>query len=763
MRRLAAALAIVWVSAPALAGVTDAQIHSFLQSNQYWDEGPYFREMAVLYRAVRDAPDGAKVSGAAATLALRWKIPKAAATELIEGVIGRYEFATEMPLAERNRRYVESYRRATAAAPDSPELWAVGLNPMSDLLCDDAQVRDAYLARKFSEAHFFELQTCLKWLPEFVRLHPANLVGRFELARYLGWREPAAGLAAARWTLDGVPDGGGPPSDLAVLATRYFWSLLGDDGLTSRLLGEGTGLTAERRDAVLRGPVSVVQVAGHRMLAEPEANDLRNKAVMQWEAALIAAGHVAEARAEFVRDTPAPPFLEDAAAGHTDADLYDRYVGNENSPALLWTLTAYGKAVQGVVGKFLAANHVETAASVMQERVCEQIRRDETWPQLERELQALPPAFQTYWQQFRDELPRSRRAAGCTSPHEWTASAMSSRLPRFSEVPMSGAQKSASPVTGYTREVPLPASFKLLRAERSGDEIRAICISPAVDPGGEVSPGGYWLLRSRDAGASWRSPVYLGFQYQQPYVVVDQPRVPLFAPGLLRLEVRIAELDPGSITHPPIALRVRREAQDLYIDLPLADLERDSDADGFTDLLEAKLTTDPHNPDTDGDGLADAYDDFPQASARARPDVLAPILADLLGKLTGYERAAVIEPTRNASSPASTARAPGTAGSMLFKFIEGDASQFAGLRVDGQVIVVSPQQIDELRARYGPFDPLGFTAVLDPQRTRAQVRWGAGWTGGTIDYKLVDGRWVGEEKGRWMTRSPISRPRTSPG
>src|SRR6188768_4216831 len=123
MRRLAAALAIVWVSAPALAGVTDAQIHSFLQSNQYWDEGPYFREMAVLYRAVRDAPDGAKVSGAAATLALRWKIPKAAATELIEGVIGRYEFATEMPLAERNRRYVESFRRATAAAPDSPELW----------------------------------------------------------------------------------------------------------------------------------------------------------------------------------------------------------------------------------------------------------------------------------------------------------------------------------------------------------------------------------------------------------------------------------------------------------------------------------------------------------------------------------------------------------------------------------------------------------------------------------------------------------------
>jgi len=340
---------------------------------------------------------------------------------------------------------------------------------------------------------------------------------------------------------------------------------------------------------------------------------------------------------------------------------------------------------------------------------------------------------------------------------------MSSRLARLEEVPMSAAQKSAPAMPGYTGSVPLPPGFKLLRAERVGDEIRAVCISTAVDPGGEVGRGGYWLLRSRDGGASWPSPEYLGFPYQQPYVVVEAARVSMFAPRVLRLEVKVEELDPASISHPPIALRLRREASDLYVDLPLAGIERDSDGDGFTDLLEAKLATDPHDPDTDGDGLRDGADDFPQASARAAPDVLAPILLDMLGRLAAYARAAVIEPTRRDDGSAMSARTRGSAGSTLFKFIEGDARQFAGLRVDGQVIVLSEQQIDELRARYGPFDVLGYSAVIDPQRTRAQVRWGTGWTGGTINYHLEDGRWVGEEQGRWMTRAPISRPRISPG
>jgi hypothetical protein len=765
MRKILAGLAIAWLSLPVLAGVTDAQIQSFLQSNEYWAEDPYFRELRVLYLALRDAPDGAKVSGAADALASRWKIPKAAATELVEGEIGQHEFVTEMPLAERRKNHAESFRRATAAAPDSPEVWAVGLTSIAgDVFCNDPQIRDAYLARKFSETHYFELQNCLNWLPTFVRLHGANLVGRFELARYLSWHEPAAGLAMARWMLDGIPDGGGPPIGLALFATRYYWGLLGDSGLSKSLLDEGARIGPAWREAVLRGRVAIQVVSGHPLLTGPESEDLRSNALVQWEAALVAENRIPEARAEFVREGHGPLFLEDAAAGHSNADLYERYIGDEQSTASLWALTGKGKAVEGVVAKFLAANHMESAASVLQDSVCRQVKLDPGWPQLQRELEVLPPAFQVYWRQFSDALAQSRRAAGCTSAQEWTSSALSSRLPHFDEIPLSAAQKSATPISGYAGEVPLPKSFKLLRAERSGDEIRAVCLSPAVDPGGEVSPGGYWLLRSRDAGTTWLTPLYLGFQYQQPYEVAEQARVSLFAPDVLRLEVQVAELDPDSISHPPVALRLRRESKDVYVDLQMVDIERDSDGDGFTDLVEAKLATDPNNPDTDGDGLNDAFDDFPQASARAEPGVLAPILVDMLGKLTGYERAAVIEPVRVGRSAATSARTRGVAGSLLFKFIEGDARQFAGLRIDGQVIVLSEQQIDALRARSGPFYPLSYTAVIDPQRTRAQVRWGAGWTGGVLNYKLKDGKWVGEEVGRWMTGVPlISKPRMSPG
>ena len=46
----------------------------------------------------------------------------------------------------------------------------------------------------------------------------------------------------------------------------------------------------------------------------------------------------------------------------------------------------------------------------------------------------------------------------------------------------------------------------------------------------------------------------------------------------------------------------------------------DSDGDGLTDLVEARLGTDPNNPDTDGDGLTDAVDLSPNAAPRPRGD-----------------------------------------------------------------------------------------------------------------------------------------------
>jgi hypothetical protein len=62
-------------------------------------------------------------------------------------------------------------------------------------------------------------------------------------------------------------------------------------------------------------------------------------------------------------------------------------------------------------------------------------------------------------------------------------------------------------------------------------------------------------------------------------------------------------------------------AQRRVIDIEL--VERDTDADGWTDVEEARLGLDPLKPDTDGDGLADGVDvcpDYAESPADATND-----------------------------------------------------------------------------------------------------------------------------------------------
>ncbi len=49
-------------------------------------------------------------------------------------------------------------------------------------------------------------------------------------------------------------------------------------------------------------------------------------------------------------------------------------------------------------------------------------------------------------------------------------------------------------------------------------------------------------------------------------------------------------------------------------------VRKDADGDGLTDLVEARLGTDPQKPDTDGDGLGDAVDPCPNAAPRPMGD-----------------------------------------------------------------------------------------------------------------------------------------------
>jgi hypothetical protein len=164
----------------------------------------------------------------------------------------------------------------------------------------------------------------------------------------------------------------------------------------------------------------------------------------------------------------------------------------------------------------------------------------------------------------------------------------------FAELPLppefrGTVQRPSRPPRGMAA---LPEGFIPIRVERDGGRAVAISVSQTYDPTGEVSSGGYWVHRSRDGGRTWDQPLYTGLAHRFPYVVAPASRMPMLDGEALNVEVEIAEIDTASITYPPVALQTRRRARDLYLRIPLADLVRDADGDGITDIAERKLLLD---------------------------------------------------------------------------------------------------------------------------------------------------------------------------
>jgi hypothetical protein len=167
------------------------------------------------------------------------------------------------------------------------------------------------------------------------------------------------------------------------------------------------------------------------------------------------------------------------------------------------------------------------------------------------------------------------------------------RLPQGIKPVVVSDQQIEARVKAAAQRVHLPSSFNVVRIDWKGQQVAAIVVSQALDPVGELSSGGYWVLLSRDGGATWGAPLYTGLRLNQPYVVRPLSALPMFDGDHLRVEVEIRELDPESIIFPPIGLAPKRVEKGLFLDLPLAALARDSDGDGLTDIIETRLLTDP--------------------------------------------------------------------------------------------------------------------------------------------------------------------------
>ncbi len=270
-----------------------------------------------------------------------------------------------------------------------------------------------------------------------------------------------------------------------------------------------------------------------------------------------------------------------------------------------------------------------------------------------------------------------------------------------------------------------PRRYWPVRAEKQGRRTVVLAFSQRFDPVGEVSPGGYWLLVS-NGGGEWQE-LYLCLGDHRPFHALEKSSVPLLdAKDIVRIAMEDAPINEKSITFPPIATSAPTRRGLVVLEAPLSALARDSDADGLSDLVEARLLLDPQKKDTDGDGVIDGDDATPRLDDRLPSTPLAEVYnAFFEDFLTGRKQpSALIVPP--GGSPMGT---PRTADLNDVRFLQGEGASLGGLRTLVRIITLSEGELEAARARFGAFYPMSIEVFLNGA-DHAFIEWSEGWRGG---------------------------------
>jgi hypothetical protein len=180
-------------------------------------------------------------------------------------------------------------------------------------------------------------------------------------------------------------------------------------------------------------------------------------------------------------------------------------------------------------------------------------------------------------------------------------------------------------------------------------------------------------------------------------------------------------------------LSIRRADTETVVTVDLAEARRDSDGDGFTDLVERRLSLDPRNPDSDGDGMADAADPVPNARTRPASTEAEEITAAIFNQV------------------------------FTFTDLSGRASVFLGSPSQplegrkGPTLVIAPGEEERARARYAgwPFiriTPFEEGAAAPPGERRYLFVMYTGPLSGA-SYDVI----VTRVAGRWLVRAVEGR------
>jgi hypothetical protein len=336
----------------------------------------------------------------------------------------------------------------------------------------------------------------------------------------------------------------------------------------------------------------------------------------------------------------------------------------------------------------------------------------------------------------------------------------SPRLDPFAEKPLPpgmkplrlGEEEAESKWKELAKDLLLPDGISPVRIWRGEKDVVVIGASQCFDPTGEVSGGGYWLLRSTDGGRTWNRPACLGLRIFAPYAVAPFSELPLLSGELLQLEVEICELDERSITLPPLSLRFKRVRGGLFLEAPLAAIEEDRDGDGLTDLAEEQLLTDPLDRDTDGDGLEDGRDSFPHVPRIAQPDPRADLLEAVVWHQLHYGPAPpIVEAVGVRPGPLETL--PDAAFAEVGAiFLQGDRRLLRSCRSPRRVVVLSRDEIRAAQRKFGWFLPCRIRDLLiSRDGKRARLEWNEGWCGGHVEAEWKDGEWDVRMTGFWVS------------
>jgi hypothetical protein len=358
-------------------------------------------------------------------------------------------------------------------------------------------------------------------------------------------------------------------------------------------------------------------------------------------------------------------------------------------------------------------------------------------------------------------LVRDRMARALESPRPaWVEHAMPAglRTPRVdakrapdAEEPFVASSSRAKGQPAWAKRLP---SGELVRYAQQDERIVAITASQSLDPTGEISSGGYWVSVSEDGGKTFAPPLYTGLRMYAPYVVLPQSKMSMIEGDRLRLEVAVRKLDDKNVMLPPISLPFLEERDDAYVEATLADLARDSDGDGLTDLAEWAMMLAPDVADTDGDGIDDAADPLPHVAATgSRPG--ADAMAAGLNKIFGESLGAIITTDAADGRPGRTyAIGVGTDAynAASTRFMAAPPAYFAGLALKSRVIVLDPAQLDRLSEARGTSFAMGIeTFEVSHDGTTAIMVWSTGWAGGTYLLKRRGDGWEIDELAGWIT------------